>query len=80
MTGYTREKNVSAAERLREQMRRDMLTDLGDDEEDGPGRTVGKPKKVDEDLDGLEWEDMVSPTKRVLSMDVSGSPEIWTRC
>jgi len=77
--GYTREKNVSAAERLRDQMRRDMLADLGDEEDDvtfgRKGEAEEKRKKGEtgeeaEEMDGVNWEEMVSPIKRVLSMDV----------
>jgi len=80
--GYTREKHVSAAERMREQMRRDMLTDLdGEEEDDGdeglpPGR---KAEEEEADMEGVDWEEMVSPTKRVLSMDVSRFVERHSR-
>lgn len=75
---------MTAAERMREQIRRDMLSELEGDEDDlavgvkpptstngavaDNGKDTAKPK---EDYEGVDWESMVSGTKRVLSMDVS---------
>ena len=57
-------------------MRRDMLSDLdGEDGEDEetlpPGKKAGIAKEEEVDWEGVEWEEMVSPTKKVLSMEVS---------
>ncbi len=55
-----------------------MLTDVGDDEEESPlgpkkEDANGEKEKEKEDWEGVQWEELVSPTKRVLSMDVSQS-------
>ncbi|WOO81534.1 G patch domain-containing protein 11 [Vanrija pseudolonga] len=73
-----RENNMSAAERLRAQMRRDMLSDLGGGEgEDEDIRFgVAPPKDDDEDKPApagadeaeIDWPSLVSGTKRVLSL------------
>ena len=71
IAAYTREKNVSAAEKLRDQMRRDMLSEFGE-EEDGLSTRVSAAKADggDEEVEGVDWQAMVSPTKRVLAMEV----------
>ena len=82
---------MSAASLVREQMRKDMLSSLGGDEElDAGGEEIrfGIPaaKELEaerqraEELNdakveqGIDWESMVSGTKRVLSMAVSVAP------
>ncbi|KAL1410825.1 hypothetical protein Q8F55_001768 [Vanrija albida] len=68
----SREKNMSAAERLRAHMRRDMLSELGGDE-DGDVRFGAAPKDSESDKpaptepDETDWPALVSPTKRVLA-------------
>lgn len=78
----SRDKGLTAAERVREQMRRDMLSSLdeedpitkrkrelgliGDKEEKSGENQAGKG-----DYTGVDWQDQVSGTKKVLSMDVS---------
>jgi hypothetical protein len=78
-------RNVSAAEKLRDQMRRDMLADLGGSEEDevrfgipaAAAKTEGdlaepeKPPAEAPAADEPDWDEMVSGTKRVLAMNVS---------
>lgn len=80
----SRSENLSAAERLREQMRRDMLTQMGGEDE-GDVRFGVKPKSETDDRPPtaaedeqrkkespeVDWESMVSGTKKVLTMDVS---------
>ncbi|WVR09636.1 hypothetical protein IAU60_006709 [Kwoniella sp. DSM 27419] len=85
---FEREQNVSAAEKLRAQMRRDMLSELGTEDDDEPGvmrfgvlendeREARKAvaTKPSEELTTeeakLDWEEHVSGTKRVLSMDAA---------
>ncbi|TYJ58984.1 hypothetical protein B9479_000423 [Cryptococcus floricola] len=93
IVAHGKEENKSEAERLREQMRRDMLSDIdgaevgGDEEKDvkfgvGPD-TPPKREKVEdeekkkegeqveekEDYEGVDWEEHVAGTKRVLSME-----------
>lgn len=74
--------NVSAAEKLREQMRRDMLADLGGDDEEQvrfgvkPAETKAEAKQKEDNTaesEGEEpdWDEIVSGTKRVLAMKVS---------
>ncbi|TXT15802.1 hypothetical protein VHUM_00305 [Vanrija humicola] len=71
----TRAKNMSAAERLRAQMRRDMLSELGGSD-DGDVK-FGVPRAAEEDEakpapadtdDKTDWASLVSGTKRVLSL------------
>lgn len=76
-------RNLSAAEKLREQMRRDMLADLGGEDEElvrfgikipDEKKTEAEGRKSEmEDKPGEEpdWDEMVSGTKRVLAMTVS---------
>lgn len=77
-----RERLVSAAEKVREQMRRDMLSSLGQvDDEDNvrfgiPQAKDDKAELREEDAKVVEenkvdWPAQVSGTKRVLSMAVS---------
>jgi hypothetical protein len=87
--GSAAEKNVSAAERLREQMRRDMLSELGTEDDIlsvGKSRTEGDASAaakasatmdevVLDETSGVDWDEQVSGTKRVLSMDVSAKDE-----
>ena len=54
-------------------MRRDMLVDEGEDE-DQSEPSIKAIVKEEEDMDGVVWLDMISPTKRVLSMDVGLCP------
>jgi hypothetical protein len=76
--------NLSAAERLREQMRRDMLSQLGGDDEGNvrfgvksASESNERPTTKEDELkrekkhEGVDWESMVSGTKKVLTMDVS---------
>ena len=77
--------NLSAAERLREQMRRDMLSQFGGEEEgdvrfgvrsavkDEDERPPTKEEEVKREkrYEGVDWQSMVSGTKKVLTMDVS---------
>lgn len=77
--------NLSAAEKLREQMRRDMLSQLGGEEEgkvrfgvgpttDSEDRPATEPEvKQEKGYENVDWQSMVSGTKRVLTMDVSTS-------
>jgi hypothetical protein len=78
----SRSTNLSAAEKLREQMRRDMLTQLGGEDEervrfgvkpasDEQERDAKAEIKEEKGYEGIDWESMVSGTKKVLSMDVS---------
>lgn len=68
-------------------MRQEMLSDLKDgedtdslkfglptSEEDGPPRDDQRLKEPEKDYSGVDWESMVSGTKRVLRMEVSGCP------
>lgn len=72
-----REKNMSAAERLRAQMRRDMLSDLGEKDEEDIKFGVVAPKADGEDKPvpaaaaagaDVDWPSLVSGTKRVLAL------------
>lgn len=82
--------NMSAAVKLREQMRRDMLAEMEVNNDDGSGRdgdvrfgipgakelaaemAAAKAAKEEEEASaGVDWDEMVSGTKRVLSMTVS---------
>lgn len=73
--------NLSAAEKLRDQMRRDMLSQLGGEDEENVRFTFKPPSeaaKIKEEeqretrgYEGIDWESMVSGTKKVLTMDVS---------
>lgn len=77
----TKESNLSAAEKLREQMRRDMLTELNEDQVLGLDQVASRDRKEDQgdEKDKMEasvddetdWQAMVSGTKKVLSMEVS---------
>lgn len=83
----TRVKIVSDAEKLREKMRREMLSELGGGEEATGDVKFGIPSKDKEspatdaedepsqegfkDLEGVDWPAQVSGTKRVLAMEVS---------
>jgi hypothetical protein len=78
----SRSTNLSAAEKLREQMRRDMLSQLGGENEENvrfslkvPSDEVARVKeeeqKESKGYEGVDWESMVSGTKKVLTMDVS---------
>jgi hypothetical protein len=81
--GFGADKYVSEAEKLRERMRRDMLSEVKEEDEDGLlGLSKPEVKKakageeaeqvlLDEDC-GVDWNEQVSGTKRVLAMDVSG--------
>lgn len=74
--------DMSSAARLREQMRRDMLSELGGDE-DGMRFSVAQndakaslaEAKAEATTDGDEpnWQELTSGTKRVLNMTVSRS-------
>ncbi|WVN90023.1 uncharacterized protein L203_105255 [Cryptococcus depauperatus CBS 7841] len=83
---HDKSENLSAAEILREQLRRDMLSDLGKvngEEESGELRfgvmpstlsttlpfDDAKSKQQSEEYEGVNWKELVSPVKRVLSMD-----------
>jgi len=76
----SRSTNLSAAEKLREQMRRDMLSQLGGDDEENvrfsfkPPTEAAKVKEEEQKgtkgYEGVDWESMVSGTKKVLTMDV----------
>ena len=80
---HDKAENMTAAERMREQIRRDMLSELEGDEDDlafgmkprvstnGDGVDSGKDTKAKEDYEGVGWESLVSGTKRVLNMAVS---------
>lgn len=87
----SRSDNLSAAERLREQMRRDMLTQMGAVDEGDMRFGVKPPTGADVDdrpskeevlqqeskgYEGVDWESMVSGTKKVLAMDVSQSDHL----
>ncbi|WRT69997.1 uncharacterized protein IL334_006990 [Kwoniella shivajii] len=82
--GFERESNLSAAEKLREQMRKDMLSTLAGDEEDNDegvirfglaqeDESLAEAKKLDKQKDdeyrGVNWQEHVQGAKRVLSMD-----------
>jgi hypothetical protein len=92
----TKASNLTAAQQLRDQMRKDMLTEIGgegsddevldlgkrrrdpDDEEERQERKRRKAKEQGAEVEGgekVDWEGMVSGTKKVLSMDVSGLPD-----
>ena len=72
-------------------MRRDMLSQLGGDDE-GDVRFGVRPKSARDDLpptreeevkqekqwEGVDWESMVSGTKKVLAMDVSSRSALGT--
>lgn len=70
---------MSAAERLREQMRKDMLSVMGGEDDSSMrfGVTASEDKaearkeqEIEESYKGVDWEEMVSGTKKVLNMDV----------
>ncbi|KAI9633819.1 uncharacterized protein MKK02DRAFT_38480 [Dioszegia hungarica] len=77
----SREKPLTAAEKVREQMRRDMLSSLDEGEEDpimkrkrelgllDGGEKVEDGQADKGDWKGVMWQDEVSGTKKVLSMD-----------
>ncbi|KAK4683583.1 hypothetical protein P7C73_g6656, partial [Tremellales sp. Uapishka_1] len=65
---FAADKNMSAAERLRAEMRRDMLGDVGDVEEVSVEKVKEEQERGEEE-EGVDWEDLVSGTKRVLSME-----------
>ncbi|ORY31652.1 hypothetical protein BCR39DRAFT_493693 [Naematelia encephala] len=82
--GQPVQRNLTAAEKLREEMRRDMLTQLGGEEDsdndEDDDLAFGKiSRQVDEkperkkqsleDWDGIDWAEMVSGAKKVLSME-----------
>jgi len=77
----SRSTNLSAAEKLREQMRRDMLSQLGGEDEENVRFSFKPPteaaqikeeeQKETKGYEGVDWESMVSGTKKVLTMDVS---------
>ncbi|WVQ75634.1 hypothetical protein IAR50_005263 [Cryptococcus sp. DSM 104548] len=93
IVSHGKEENKSEAERLREQMRRDMLSDIDgtevedDDEkdvrfgvapdaaprrekvEDSGKEKEGEQVEKEEDYEGVDWEEHVPGTKRVLSME-----------
>jgi hypothetical protein len=79
-----KESNLSAAEKLREQMRRDMLTELDEDQVLGLNQVASRDRKEDQGDekdkkeapvdDETDWQAMVSGTKKVLSMEVSQLP------
>jgi len=62
-------------------MRRDMLTQLGGEDEENvrftfkPPSEIAKAKEEEQKetkgYEGIDWESMVSGTKKVLTMDVS---------
>lgn len=83
-----RERLVSAAEKVREQMRKDMLSSLGQVEDEDrvrfgiPQAKDGKTELREENAKVVEenkvdWAAQVSGTKRVLSMAVSGISPWW---
>jgi hypothetical protein len=58
---------LSVQERVREQMRRDMLSDIG--EEVNIGKV--KEEKANDQYEGIDWQEHVVGTKKVLGMSVS---------
>jgi hypothetical protein len=64
--------NLSAADRMREEMRRDALAEVSDDE-DVP-RTEGKDREEKEPEPQVDWESFIPSVHRVLRMDVSTLP------
>ena len=61
-------------------MRRDMLSEFGDEEDvlsmrgsakSEAAKVNGGGENEDEEVEGVDWQAMVSPTKRVLAMEVS---------
>ena len=71
-----KEDKMTEAERVRQQLRREMLSDLPDDEDDGVDGEAFRTdthgvKMQEEDYEGVDWDDQVAGTKRVLSMEVS---------
>ena len=68
------------AERVRAQMRRDMLSSLGGDDDGDIRFSISNPEKdakkealkEESELEkSMDWDEVVSGTKRVLAMDVS---------
>lgn len=70
--------NVSAAERMREDMRRDALVELNDEEEEeeDPTPKMAKKEETEGEAD-VDWASYIPSVRRVLRMDVSCALGPW---